>query len=95
MKSDLDVYLAEGVHRCKENASSDFDALEWRKVNESRYHILSIMACDILVIPINTVAFGRLLVLVVGFLILIVLIESGNCASPGLWERLAMSGFMG
>lgn len=56
VRSDLDIYLEEGVHRCKDNISINFDALEWWKVNESKYPILSKMARDILAIPITTVA---------------------------------------
>ncbi|XP_063946130.1 zinc finger BED domain-containing protein RICESLEEPER 2-like [Daucus carota subsp. sativus] len=54
LKSDLDNYLEEGCFICEDSKS--FDALEWWKVNTLKYRILSIMARDILAIPITTVA---------------------------------------
>ncbi|XP_057461082.1 zinc finger BED domain-containing protein RICESLEEPER 2-like [Actinidia eriantha] len=56
MKSDLDIYLEESVYICDEGVSSHFDALEWWKINNLKYRILSKMACDILSIPITSVA---------------------------------------
>ncbi|XP_057473813.1 zinc finger BED domain-containing protein RICESLEEPER 1-like [Actinidia eriantha] len=56
MKSDLDIYLEESVYICDEGVSSYFDALEWWKINNLKYRILSKMACDILSIPITSVA---------------------------------------
>ncbi|KAF7131586.1 hypothetical protein RHSIM_Rhsim09G0090800 [Rhododendron simsii] len=62
VKSDLDIYLKEGVYICASQAQgvevSDphFDALEWWKANTLKYCILSKMACDILSIPITSVA---------------------------------------
>ena len=56
MKSDLDIYLEESVYICNEGVSSHFDALEWWKINNLKYRILSKMACDILSIPITSVA---------------------------------------
>ncbi|KAG2664995.1 hypothetical protein I3760_16G109000 [Carya illinoinensis] len=56
VKSDLDVYLEEGVYICSEDSDLHFDALEWWKVNDLKYRILSKMARDILSIPITTVA---------------------------------------
>ncbi|XP_042944767.1 zinc finger BED domain-containing protein RICESLEEPER 2-like [Carya illinoinensis] len=56
IKSDLDVYLEEGVYICEEGTDAKFDALEWWKVNNLKYKILSKMARDILAIPISTVA---------------------------------------
>lgn len=53
-KSELDVYLEEGVHICQDD--SNFDALEWWKMNNMKFRILSKMARDILSIPITTVA---------------------------------------
>lgn len=59
-KSDLDIYLEEGVYRCvshgEEIVDPHFDALEWWKANTFKYRILSKMACDILSIPITSVA---------------------------------------
>ncbi|KAG8651872.1 hypothetical protein MANES_06G032851v8 [Manihot esculenta] len=48
------VYLEEGVHICQDD--SNFDALEWWKMNNMKFRILSKMARDILSIPITTVA---------------------------------------
>ncbi|XP_042962435.1 zinc finger BED domain-containing protein RICESLEEPER 1-like [Carya illinoinensis] len=56
VKPDLDVYLEEGVYICSEDLDSRCDALEWWKVNDLKYHILSKMTRDILSIPITTVA---------------------------------------
>ncbi|KAJ7964483.1 Zinc finger BED domain-containing protein [Quillaja saponaria] len=55
-KSDLDVYLEEGVFRCADDPYNYFDALNWWKANSLKYRVLSLMACDILAIPITTVA---------------------------------------
>ncbi|XVF54432.1 hypothetical protein PTKIN_Ptkin05aG0179800 [Pterospermum kingtungense] len=55
VKSELDTYFEEGVYICQEN-SRDFDALEWWKSNNLKFRILSKMACEILAIPITTVA---------------------------------------
>lgn len=54
VKSELDVYLEEGVVLCQDD--SDFDALVWWKMNNLKFRILSKMACDVLSIPITTVA---------------------------------------
>lgn len=57
VKSELDIYLEEGIYRCqKEEEASQFDALAWWKANELKFKILSKMACDVLAIPISTVA---------------------------------------
>lgn len=56
VKSDLDIYLEEGVYICNEDSDSYFDALEWWKVNNLKFRILSKMACDILSVPITSVA---------------------------------------
>ena len=55
-KSYLDVYLEEGVFLCSDDSDSNFDALEWWKANNLKFHTLSKMASDILSIPITTVA---------------------------------------
>ena len=55
-KSDLDVYLEEGVFLCSDDSDSNFDALEWWKANNLKFRILLKMASDILSIPITTVA---------------------------------------
>ncbi|KAG5536442.1 hypothetical protein RHGRI_024014 [Rhododendron griersonianum] len=60
VKSDLDIYLEEGVYICASQAQGEevldphFDALEWWKANTLKYRILSKMACDILSIPITS-----------------------------------------
>ena len=53
-KSELDVYLDEGVHLCPNG--SKFDVLEWWKMNSLKFRVLSKMAIDVLSIPITTVA---------------------------------------
>jgi hypothetical protein len=53
IKSDLDIYLEDGVFIPDEG--SDFNALEWWKANTLKYRILSKVAKDILSIPITTV----------------------------------------
>ncbi|CAL5372511.1 unnamed protein product [Camellia sinensis] len=55
VKSDLDIYLEESVYICNEGSNSHFDVLEWWKVNNLKYRILSKIAADILSIPISTV----------------------------------------
>ena len=54
VKSELDVYLEEGVYICDDD--SNFDVLEWWKMNALKFKVLSKMACDFLSIPITTVA---------------------------------------
>ncbi|KAF7133038.1 hypothetical protein RHSIM_Rhsim09G0098000 [Rhododendron simsii] len=56
VKSDLDIYLEEGVYICQQGMDSQFDALEWWKANSLKYRILSKMARDILSVPITSVA---------------------------------------
>ncbi|KAG8391919.1 hypothetical protein BUALT_Bualt01G0237000 [Buddleja alternifolia] len=56
IKSDLDIYLEEGLYVCKEDSDSDFNALDWWKANTLKFRTLSSMARDILSIPITTVA---------------------------------------
>lgn len=51
-KSELDIYLEDGV----ELEIPDLDALRWWRENKNKYRILSVMASDILAIPISTVA---------------------------------------
>lgn len=51
-KTELDTYLKEAT----ENLSSEFDILGWWKVHTPRFPILSQMACDVLAVPISTVA---------------------------------------
>ncbi|XP_038678348.1 zinc finger BED domain-containing protein RICESLEEPER 2-like [Tripterygium wilfordii] len=56
IKSELDVYLEDGVYIIDENAAAHYDALGWWKANELKYRVLSKMAIDILAIPMSTVA---------------------------------------
>ena len=53
-KSELDEYLEEHVY--KANDGSDFDVLDWWRVHALKYKVLSVMAKDILAIPVSTVA---------------------------------------
>jgi hypothetical protein len=53
-ETNLDIYLEEDVYLS--GMEIDFDALAWWKCNALKYHILSKMARDILVVPISTVA---------------------------------------
>ncbi|XP_020251906.1 zinc finger BED domain-containing protein RICESLEEPER 1-like [Asparagus officinalis] len=53
IKSDLDMYLEEPVHPSKEGLSDSFNVLAWWKFNEAKYPILSLVARDILAIPIS------------------------------------------
>ncbi|GJZ48775.1 zinc finger BED domain-containing protein RICESLEEPER 2-like protein [Tanacetum coccineum] len=52
--SDLDKYVGEVCEPF--DKSVHFDILEWWKVNSQRFPILSLMARDLLAIPISTVA---------------------------------------
>lgn len=53
-QSDLERYLAEDTIDDNENA--DFDILGWWKSNFSKYRILSLIARDVLAVPVSTVA---------------------------------------
>ncbi|XP_019195806.1 PREDICTED: zinc finger BED domain-containing protein RICESLEEPER 2-like [Ipomoea nil] len=56
-KSELDIYLEEGVYRCQDGeVTSGFDALSWWKSHELKFNILSKLARDVLAIPVSTVA---------------------------------------
>ncbi|XP_057775477.1 zinc finger BED domain-containing protein RICESLEEPER 2-like [Salvia miltiorrhiza] len=54
MKSDFDLYFEEAVEEW--NEPTQFDAIGWWKMHRMKYKILSKMACDVLSIPITTVA---------------------------------------
>ncbi|XP_073027039.1 zinc finger BED domain-containing protein RICESLEEPER 2-like [Primulina eburnea] len=54
VKSELEVYFEEGVVLCEED--DEFDALSWWKMNNLKFRIFSKMACDVLSIPITSVA---------------------------------------
>ncbi|XP_057775002.1 zinc finger BED domain-containing protein RICESLEEPER 2-like [Salvia miltiorrhiza] len=59
LKSELDIYLDEGVVRSQDGdgaVASEFDALAWWKSQELKFKILSTLARDVLAIPISTVA---------------------------------------
>jgi hypothetical protein len=51
-KSELEKYLAEET----EDTEKKIDILGWWKINANRFPILGHMACDVLAIPISTVA---------------------------------------
>ena len=51
-QNELEKYLKEGLEKVK----SDLDILLWWKENSNRFPIVSLMARDILAIPISTVA---------------------------------------
>ncbi|WOK92564.1 zinc finger BED domain-containing protein RICESLEEPER 1-like isoform X1 [Canna indica] len=53
-RSDLDMYLEEAVHPSK-GLDDNFDILAWWKYNAAKYPALSMMARDILGIPISVV----------------------------------------
>lgn len=55
-KSDLDTYLSEPTLREKPGVKVQFDILKWWNVNQSKFPVLSMMAKDILSIPVTTVA---------------------------------------
>ncbi|XP_031265171.1 zinc finger BED domain-containing protein RICESLEEPER 1-like [Pistacia vera] len=56
-KSKLNGYLEEGCYISHDRGDpTTFDALQWWKVNTLKYRLLSKMACDILAIPITTIA---------------------------------------
>ena len=54
-KSELDIYLTEMPDR-QPAGGTTFDVLQWWKGNQSKFPILSMMARDILSIPVTTVA---------------------------------------
>ncbi|KAL8488200.1 hypothetical protein ACS0TY_024473 [Phlomoides rotata] len=56
LKSELDVYLEEGVFRGQDGEVSveEFDALVWWRSQELKFNVLSKLARDVLAIPIST-----------------------------------------
>ncbi|KAL9683666.1 hypothetical protein QQ045_015493 [Rhodiola kirilowii] len=54
-KSELDTYLEDGVVRFVD-VDGYFDPLDWWKGNSLKFRVLSRLACDILAIPITSVA---------------------------------------
>ncbi|KAJ4808072.1 Zinc finger BED domain-containing protein RICESLEEPER 2 [Rhynchospora pubera] len=57
VKSDLDLYLEEAVLRNKEGRvdEASFDVLAWWRAFSAKYPVLSLMARDILGVPVSTV----------------------------------------
>jgi hypothetical protein len=53
VKSELEIYFEEGAYIL--GKSIEFSALDWWKANTLKYHVLSIVAKDILSTPIITV----------------------------------------
>ena len=53
-KTKLDKYLSEDLDNDDDN--DDFNILDWWKINTHRFPILSQLACDVLAMPISTVA---------------------------------------
>ncbi|KAF7822063.1 zinc finger BED domain-containing protein RICESLEEPER 2-like [Senna tora] len=51
-KSDLEKYLVDEIH----DNDNNFDIVAWWKVNANKYKILSLIARDVLVVPVSTVA---------------------------------------
>ncbi|RZB43165.1 putative AC transposase [Glycine soja] len=60
-KSELDKFLEDDNEELHKDDNEDdnfgFDILAWLKMKESKYHVLSFMARDILVILVSTVSF--------------------------------------
>ncbi|XP_076906567.1 zinc finger BED domain-containing protein RICESLEEPER 2-like [Bidens hawaiensis] len=54
-KSDVDIYLGDGVER-KVKGDNTYDVLDWWKINSKKFPILSEVAKHVLGIPISTVA---------------------------------------
>ena len=52
-KTELDRYLMES---CEDPTDLEFDILVWWKTNSPKYKILSLIARDVLAIPVSTVA---------------------------------------
>uniref|UniRef100_A0A803QBB7 HAT C-terminal dimerisation domain-containing protein n=1 Tax=Cannabis sativa TaxID=3483 RepID=A0A803QBB7_CANSA len=52
-KTEVDRYLME---QCVDVDDVDFDLLTWWKLNASRFKILSMIARDVLAIPVSTVS---------------------------------------
>ncbi len=50
------MHFTDGCHICAKGLDDSFNALEWWKGNQTKYRVLSKMACDILAIPVTTVA---------------------------------------
>ena len=55
-KTELDIYLKEGICKPSDENYDEIDALNWWKVNAMKFRCLSKMARDVLSIPITTVA---------------------------------------
>ena len=55
VKTELEEYLEESNYKCAQKGL-DFDVIGWWKANSLKFRVLSKMACDILSVPITTVA---------------------------------------
>ncbi|KAJ3670711.1 hypothetical protein LUZ60_008137 [Juncus effusus] len=53
LKTDLDMYLEEPVYRAKEEG--EFDILGWWRSFSAKYPVLSVMARDVLAVPVSAV----------------------------------------
>ncbi|MCI79198.1 zinc finger BED domain-containing protein RICESLEEPER, partial [Trifolium medium] len=54
VKSEVEEYLNEPTYK-HDNGHTSFCALEWWKLNNGKYRVLSQMAADVLAIAISTV----------------------------------------
>ncbi|CAL1354814.1 unnamed protein product [Linum trigynum] len=54
LKSELDIYLEDGLYIDPDDC--DLNVIEWWKEQRMRYKVLPRMACDVLAIPITSVA---------------------------------------
>ena len=52
--TDIDRYLSVETISFEDN--EDFDILEWWKKQQIKYLVLSVIACDVLTVPVSTVA---------------------------------------
>ena len=55
-KTELDYYLEEKIYPSKPNEEESFDVLDYWRAHTAKVLILSMMARDILVVPISLVA---------------------------------------
>ncbi|KAG5552687.1 hypothetical protein RHGRI_010699 [Rhododendron griersonianum] len=54
--SELDKYLTDVVEKVPKGEEGKFDLMNWWKVNSSKYKVLSLLARDVLAMPVSTVA---------------------------------------
>lgn len=55
IKSDFDLYLEEAVYIYKDGPDESFNVLAWWKLNAAKFPILSLVARDILPIPLGNI----------------------------------------